>query len=83
MISAKQIKAARVFLDMDQRALAEQSALSLPTIQRMEKLGVGRSSSDNALKVQRALESAGIEFIAENGGGPGVRLKSPLFLGRS
>jgi len=25
--------------------------------------------------LQRALESAGVEFIAENGGGPGVRLR--------
>jgi hypothetical protein len=25
--------------------------------------------------LKRALESAGVEFIAENGGGPGVRLR--------
>jgi hypothetical protein len=25
--------------------------------------------------IQQALEAAGVEFIAENGGGPGVRLK--------
>jgi hypothetical protein len=29
----------------------------------------------NNLAVRRALESAGIEFIDENGGGPGVRLR--------
>jgi hypothetical protein len=29
------------------------------------------------LAVRRALELAGIEFIAENGGGPGVRLRKP------
>ncbi len=28
----------------------------------------------NDLAVRRALEAAGVEFIAENGGGPGVRL---------
>jgi hypothetical protein len=28
----------------------------------------------NDLAVRRALESAGVEFIDENGGGPGVRL---------
>jgi hypothetical protein len=28
----------------------------------------------NNLAVRRALESAGVEFIDENGGGPGVRL---------
>jgi hypothetical protein len=29
----------------------------------------------NDLAVRRALESAGVDFIDENGGGPGVRLK--------
>jgi transcriptional regulator with XRE-family HTH domain len=75
MISAKQIKAARVFLSWEQKELAEQSGLSLPTIQRMEKLGVERSSAGNAHKVQAALEAGGIEFIPENGGGAGVRLR--------
>jgi len=31
----------------------------------------------NDLSVRRALENAGIEFIDENGGGPGVRLRKP------
>ena len=75
MISAKQIKAARLFLDWEQRDLAERSGLSLPTIQRMEKLGVERSSAGNAQKLQQALETGGVEFIPENGGGAGVRLR--------
>jgi hypothetical protein len=29
----------------------------------------------NDMAVRRALESAGVEFINENGGGPGVRLR--------
>ena len=28
-------------------------------------------------RFRRALESAGVEFIDENGGGPGVRLRKP------
>jgi hypothetical protein len=31
----------------------------------------------NDLAVRRALEAAGVEFIDENGGGPGVRLEKP------
>jgi hypothetical protein len=31
----------------------------------------------NDLAIRRALEAAGIEFIDENGGGPGVRLRKP------
>ena len=77
MISAKQVKAARVFLGWEQRDLAEQSGLSLPTIQRMEKLGMERSQAGNVDRVQRAMETAGVEFIPENGGGAGVRLRSP------
>lgn len=75
MISAKQIKAARVFLEWEQRDLAEKSGLSLPTIQRMEKMGVERSSAANAQKVQKALEDGGVIFVPENGEGAGVRLR--------
>jgi hypothetical protein len=31
----------------------------------------------NELAIRRALEAAGVEFIDENGGGPGVRLGKP------
>ena len=31
-----------------------------------------------AVVIRQALEGAGIEFIDENGGGPGVRLRKPL-----
>ena len=31
----------------------------------------------NDFAVRRALEAAGVEFIDENGGGPGVRLRKP------
>ena len=66
-----------MFLEWEQRQLAEQAGLSLPTIQRMEKLGMERSQAGNVDRVQRALEAAGIEFIPENGGGVGVRMQSP------
>jgi hypothetical protein len=33
-------------------------------------------TAPNNLAVRRALEAAGVEFIDENGGGPGVRLRS-------
>ena len=64
-----------MFLEWEQKELAERSGLSLPTVQRMEKLGLERSSVANANKLKLALETAGIEFIPENGGGVGVRLR--------
>jgi hypothetical protein len=32
-------------------------------------------TAPNDMAVRRAFESAGVEFIDENGGGPGVRLR--------
>lgn len=80
MISAAQLKAARALLGMDQKALAEASGLSLPTIQRMEASdGTIRGNVDSLMKLVNALAAAGIELISDDavssGGGRGVRLK--------
>ena len=66
---------------MDQRALAEASGLSVPTIQRMEASeGVIRGNVDSLMKLVAALENAGVELIGDGAvsekGGRGVRLKA-------
>ncbi len=81
MITAAQLRAARALLGMDQRALAEASGLSLPTIQRMEASeDVIRGQVESLMKLIAALEGAGVELIGQGavseGGGRGVRLKS-------
>jgi hypothetical protein len=56
--------------------LAAASALSVATIRRAELTESQTAlTSANDLAIRRALESAGVEFIDENGGGPGVRLR--------
>jgi transcriptional regulator with XRE-family HTH domain len=75
------MRAARALLGIDQRELAQRSALSLPTIQRMEASdGVVRGNVDSLMKLVEALNAAGIELIGEgavsNSGGRGVRLRS-------
>jgi len=80
MITAAQMRAARALLGMDQRALAEQAGLSLPTIQRMEASEEFiRGNVDSLMKLIAGFERAGVELIGENaasaGGGRGVRLK--------
>ena len=81
MITSAQIRAARALVGIDQRALAKQSGVSLPTIQRMEASGNGyvRGIVESLTKVVEALERAGIELIKENEvssvGGRGVRLR--------
>lgn len=77
MIDAGQMRAARALLGWSQADLSDKSAISLPTIKRMETAGTGKSSGDTIVKVQKALEAAGITFIAQNGGGAGVRLTRP------
>jgi transcriptional regulator with XRE-family HTH domain len=82
MITAGQMRAARALLGLDQRALAELSGLSLPTIQRMESSdGVIRGNVDSLMKLTAALRSAGIELIGDGdpspAGGRGVRLLPP------
>ena len=80
MISSQQLRAARALLGMDQRALAQASRLSLPTIQRMEASdGVIRGNVESLMKLIAALERAGLELINEGAiseqGGRGVRLR--------
>ena len=77
MIDANQMKAARALVGMTQKQLAEKTGLSEQTIKLMEIRGTGKSTLDNVQKVQKALETAGIAFIPENGGGAGVRLAKP------
>ncbi len=82
MITSAQLRAARAMLGIDQRTLAEMAGVSLPTIQRMEASeGNVRGVVDSLNKVLSALETAGIELIAENAvsqpSGRGIRLRTP------
>lgn len=53
--------------------MAEAAGVSTNTITRLEK---GEALKPRTLEaIQSAFEAAGVEFIPENGGGPGVRLK--------
>ena len=78
VVSVRQIKAGRALLGWSQSDLASASGVSEPTIARLEsvdgELG-GREAT--VQKIRAALEKGGIQFIEENGGGPGVRLRRP------
>jgi hypothetical protein len=45
------------------------------TVKRAEGAGKPAASASAMETIRAALEAAGVEFIAENGGGAGVRLK--------
>lgn len=73
-ITAGQCRAARALLDITQPALAEMAGLGLSTIVDFEK-SRRDVSRDAVHAIQKALEGAGVQFIARNGAGPGVRLR--------
>jgi transcriptional regulator with XRE-family HTH domain len=59
-------------LGISQRDLSVASGVSLRTVQNFEA-GARQTITANAVALRTALEAAGVEFIAENGGGAGVR----------
>jgi transcriptional regulator with XRE-family HTH domain len=75
-VSIRQIKAARALLGWSQDQLAAAAKVSIPTIKRLEAHdGLLGGRADTGEKIETALKNAGVEFIDENGGGPGVRLR--------
>ncbi len=79
MIDVAQLRAARALLGWSQGMLAEATGLALSTIKRMEgSERLPRGTAENVWKVQQALQEAGVVFIDQNGGGPGVRLRKPF-----
>ena len=75
LISA-QIRVARALIRWRAQDLAKASAVGVATIRRAELAERETSmTAPNDAALRRALESAGVEFIDENGGGPGVRLR--------
>ncbi len=83
MLTGAQLRAARALLGIDQRTLADQAGVSLPTVQRMESSpGIVRGVVDTLTKIVEALDRAGVELIGEgvqsSGSGSGVRMKKPV-----
>lgn len=72
-MNLNQCQAARALLGWTCEDLAEAAGIGVATVWRFEAGDNVRDSSIDA--IQKALEDAGIQFIPENGGGPGVRLK--------
>ncbi|MBB2199364.1 helix-turn-helix domain-containing protein [Gluconacetobacter sp. 1c LMG 22058] len=72
-MTPEQCKMARAGLGLGVRELAELAQVSTNTITRLERGESLYSRTVEAIRV--ALETAGVEFIPENGGGAGVRLK--------
>ena len=74
MVTSEQIRAARALKGLSQAEVAGLIGTTTKTIQRAET-DAGKVAVKTIEAICKALEKAGVEFIKENGGGPGVRLK--------
>jgi hypothetical protein len=75
-VAGFQIRAGRAVLGWSAEDLARRSSVSLRTIRRAELADVHtKMTAANEQAIRQALEAAGVEFIDENGGGRGVRLR--------
>lgn len=82
MIEPPQCRAARALLGLSQAELARLAGVGLSTLRDIEtgwraRKGRSQVSAEALAKVRAALEAAGVEFIEENGGGLGVRIRKP------
>jgi transcriptional regulator with XRE-family HTH domain len=75
-VTSAQVRMARAALNWTVRDLAEATGLHRNTISNLE---VGRYAGDpeTLSLIRSVLIRAGVEFIDENGGGAGVRLRKP------
>ena len=74
MINRVQVKMARAALGWGVRDLASNAGVAANTVSRYEN--GADALGDTLIKIQRALEDAGVTFIDRNeDGGPGVRLR--------
>jgi len=73
MITPAQSRAARALIGWTQQELADRARVGVVTVRQFEAGNIEprRATLD---VIERALQSAGVEFIDENGGGRGVRL---------
>jgi transcriptional regulator with XRE-family HTH domain len=73
-VTSAQVRMARAALNWTVRDLAEAAKLHRNTITNIE---TGRYQGDEAtlVAIEAVFKKAGVEFIEENGGGPGVRLR--------
>jgi transcriptional regulator with XRE-family HTH domain len=75
-ITPEQARAARALLDWSQEDAADRAKITPKTLRDFET-GQRDPRVDTLSRLRAAFERAGVDFIPENGGGPGVRLRKP------
>ena len=81
MITSQQIRAARALIRITVSQLSESAGIGVATIKRLEAVdGIPPAQARTLTALQKALESAGVEFVGSPSENPGVRLKTKPFV---
>ena len=75
LISPEQVRAARAILGLSEADLAKAARVPIEAVRRAEGSGRSVAAADAVEKIAAALEKAGITFLADEGDGPGLRVK--------
>lgn len=73
-LTSAQCRAGRALIEWSQAQLSQSAAIDIQTISDFEKR-LRKADETTRRRLRATLEAAGVVFIAENGGGAGVRLK--------
>jgi transcriptional regulator with XRE-family HTH domain len=76
MIESAQVRAGRALVGWSQPELANAAGLPLATVELFETGGPNQVAVAAVAKMRASLESAGVAFIPEDGGGAGVRFRT-------
>jgi transcriptional regulator with XRE-family HTH domain len=76
MIESAQVRAGRALIGWSQAELANAAGLPLATVELIESGGASQVPAQAFAKMRATLESAGVAFIPEDGGGAGVRFRA-------
>ena len=76
LITSAQLRAARALLDWSIIDLSKVAQVSASTIKRMEHDHLRPAADRSVVPIRRALEAAGVQFLPDDGDGPGLRYKA-------
>lgn len=76
ILTGRQIREGRILADLSQDHLTAAARVARGLIARLEAVdGMAMARKPDLAAIRKALEAAGVEFLPENGGGAGVRLR--------
>lgn len=78
LLTGCHIRMARAALKWSEKELARRAGLGVATVRRVEKiLGPSNTEVETQVRLRRAFQDSGVQFLPDTGTGPGVRYDYP------